>query len=441
MNIAVVNRSDLAFHLVKVKSEIAGLDTILDQNLQNNIPFVFEKITNVEASPEINKRFSAVNHLFRSKRDPIDATFIFVAGKDTLPVHSTIVQRTRDRIRGERFREVIFTPPATLNFTTDVLYFADGKSRLLTGKIKTWDKNVIGKIVLKLPDGWQAEPAQIPFELKNKFDEKHVTFSIKPGPSGSSGQLEFRVESGDYSVPFSSYEIAYDHIPEQTVFLDGRIKLVRSDLKIIPGKIGYIMGSGDQIPECLSQIGYDVQLLTDQDLENGEISGYMAIVTGTRAYNARERLQHQKDRLMEYVYNGGTLITLHNTRFGYSFENIGPYPFEIGRSRVSVEDAPVQILTPQNPVFNFPNPISEKDFDGWVQERGLYFAEQWDPHYTPLMASHDPGEAWQEGGNIYAQYGQGHYIYSGYSWFRQLPAGVPGAYRLFVNMLSLGAKK
>lgn len=441
VNALAVNRSDFPFRLIELEAQGAGIDTLLDQSMKNNIPVVFEHIAHIKASTDINSRFSAVNDLFTAKNHILSGTFIFAAGADTLRITSPIIQRTRDRIRGERFRAVKLAPPATLNFSTDVMYFADGQSRVLTGKIKAWRNNVNGKVVFSLPAGWRAEPAELKIDLKNKFEEKNITLRITPGPSGSAGNLGFTIESGDYTVPYSSYEIAYDHIPEQIVFLNGNIKVVRSDLKIIPGRIGYIMGSGDQIPECLSQIGYDVQLLSDYDLENGDLGEFMAIITGTRAYNARERLQYQKDHLMDYVYAGGTLITLHNTRFGYSFENIGPYPFEIGRARVSVENAPVQILAPQNPVFQFPNPVSTKDFDGWIQERGLYFAENWDPRYTPLMASHDPGETWQEGGNLYAQYGKGHYIYSGYSWFRQLPAGVPGAYRLFVNMISLGAKK
>ena len=181
-----------------------------------------------------------------------------------------------------------------------------------------------------------------------------------------------------------------------------------------------------------------MHLLSDQDLDEYNLQQLDVIISGTRAYNTRSRLNQQKYRLFEYVNNGGTLITLHNTRFGLSADNIGPYPFRISRTRVSVEEAPVKILAPNHRAFNKPNKITSADFLNWIQERGLYFADNWDDHYIPLMASNDPGEPESPGGLLYTKYGKGHFVYSGYSWFRQIPAGIPGAYRLFINLLSLG---
>jgi hypothetical protein len=198
------------------------------------------------------------------------------------------------------------------------------------------------------------------------------------------------------------------------------------------------MGSGDEIPGCLQQLGYKIKLLSDDDLQLASLSDYDVIITGTRAYNTRTILQNITSKLFDYVQQGGTLITLHNTRFGIRAEHIAPYPLKISDARVSVENAPVIFLQSDHPLLNRPNKNDSTDFDHWVQERGLYFADEWDEHYIPILASNDPGEKPQRGGLLYTIYGKGNYIYSGYAWFRQLPAGIPGAYRLFVNMISIG---
>jgi len=198
------------------------------------------------------------------------------------------------------------------------------------------------------------------------------------------------------------------------------------------------MGSVDAIPASLVQIGYSVTLLDESILQSKDLGIYDAIIIGIRAYNTEEWLKYQQAKLMEYVHNGGTMIVQYNTSRGLKTKDLGPYPFKLSRDRVSVEDAPVRILAPDHPVLNTPNKITMADFDGWIQERGLYFPNEWDERYTPIISSHDPNEPDRDGGLLVAEYGDGHYVYTGYSWFRELPAGVPGAYRLFANLVSLG---
>ena len=232
-------------------------------------------------------------------------------------------------------------------------------------------------------------------------------------------------------------EIDYSHIPLQTVLQPAQTHLVSLDINVPGGKIGYIMGSGDEIPEALLQLGYLVDLLTDDDLDQKDLSLYSAIICGIRAFNTREGLSRQQKRLIDYVENGGTWIVQHNTRFGIQVDQIGPYPFNTsGRERISDETAPLKILVPDHQIFNYPNKITEADFQNWIQERGLYFASSWEGKLYPLLAGNDPGENSKLGGLLYAKYGKGVFIFTAYSWFRQLPAGVPGAYRLFVNMIS-----
>lgn len=196
------------------------------------------------------------------------------------------------------------------------------------------------------------------------------------------------------------------------------------------------MGAGDGIPEYLRQIGCTVDLLADEYLETGNLDVYDVIVSGVRAYNVRDKLPAVHDRIMKYVSDGGRYVVQYVTRQELSGKSLGPYPFEISRTRVSVENAPVLFPDPGHPLLNGPNKITVDDFSGWIQERGLYFAEGWDPHYETVIVSNDPGEEPSGGGLLYARYGNGVYIYTGYSWFRQLPAGVPGAFRLFANLIS-----
>jgi hypothetical protein len=204
-------------------------------------------------------------------------------------------------------------------------------------------------------------------------------------------------------------------------------------------KLGYILGAGDDIPMVLQQIGMNVTIIPADKLATENLSQYGTIVLGVRAYDAQKDVVTNSQKLLDYISNGGTLVVQHNNDIGaFNSGHFTPYPATLSRIRVSVEEAPVQILAPENTIFHYPNEISQKDFDGWVQERGLYFMDKWDDHFTPLLSCHDPNEPDQKGGLLYAKYGKGTYLYSGYAFYRQLPAGVSGAIRLFVNLVSAG---
>ena len=204
-------------------------------------------------------------------------------------------------------------------------------------------------------------------------------------------------------------------------------------------KVGYIMGAGDDIPTVLRQIGMNVTLIPAEQVATENLAQYGTIVLGVRAYDTQKELVVNNKKLLDFVSNGGTLIVQNNNSVSdFNSGHFTPYSAELSRARVSVEESPVQILAPDNPIFHYPNEISKKDFAGWVQERGLYFMDKWDDHFTPLLSCHDPNEPDQKGGLLVAKYGKGTYIYTGYAFFRQLPAGVPGAVRLFVNLVSAG---
>ncbi len=215
-------------------------------------------------------------------------------------------------------------------------------------------------------------------------------------------------------------------------------KVVRLNIEKAGQDIGYLMGAGDEVPESLEQIGYIVHRIDPIDIQPGSLDKYDAVVVGIRAYNVVDELKFKQNFLLDYVKNGGNLILQYNTsgRTGLKFENLAPYSLEVSRDRVTDENAPVTILDPKHPIMNFPNKIEPKDFEGWVQERGLYFPDKWDPAFTPVLSMADPGETPKEGSLLIASYGKGTYIYTGLSFFRELPAGVSGAYKLFANMLS-----
>ena len=234
-------------------------------------------------------------------------------------------------------------------------------------------------------------------------------------------------------------EIDYAHVPKQSILLPSKAKVVRMDIKKEGESIGYIVGAGDKVPESLSQIGYNVEILDVNTIDSKSLSKYDGVVLGIRAYNVVEELKFKQGVLLDYVKEGGNMIVQYNTagRWRSQFENIAPYPLTISRERVTDENAEVEVIATNHPLMNYPNKIESRDFEGWVQERGLYFPSEWDENFTPILSMADKGEESKQGSLLVAPYGKGNYIYTGLSFFRELPAGVPGAYKIFANMLSL----
>ena len=274
---------------------------------------------------------------------------------------------------------------------------------------------------------------------------------MRPGPGKKGragardavGLVRFVAESGGAQFRRGVVRIEHPHIPIQTILVDAQIRTI--PIRLATGgvsKIGYVPGPGDEVPASLRSVGYDVTLLSDETLANGPgpLARFDAVVIGVRAFNTSERLRAAHGALMAYVERGGTLVVQYNTnnRLAPLTAPLGPWPFEIGQKRVTDEGAPVDFTLPKHPLLTAPNPITATDFQGWVQERGLYFADKWDPRYQAPISMHDPGEAPLAGSVLWARHGKGTFIYTGLAFFRQLPAGVPGAYRLFANLLAGG---
>ncbi|MEM1326698.1 MAG: PIG-L family deacetylase [Bacteroidota bacterium] len=351
-----------------------------------------------------------------------------------------VVYKRTDPVDGEVYRPFEVTPAVAVDLNSTVYVFANNEAQPIDVQIKAGKADVSGEIKLAHPDGWLVTPESIPFELKLKGEELKVTFQLTPPPTQSEGKITPMATVDGEAYTRSVTVMDYTHIPTQTVLRPCESKIVKVDLKKSGERIGYIMGAGDDIPNSLEQVGYQVDLLEDRDMTLDNLQQYDAIILGVRAYNTVDRLKFYQANLLEYVNQGGTMIVQYNTTRGKSVpsEELGPYPFKLSRDRVSMEDAEVRLLEPEHPILNFPNKITTADFEGWVQERGLYFPNEWDENYTAILSSNDKGEPARDGGLLVTPYGQGHYIYTGYSWFRELPAGVPGAYRLFVNMIAMG---
>ncbi|HEY6181950.1 MAG TPA: PIG-L family deacetylase [Terriglobales bacterium] len=298
-----------------------------------------------------------------------------------------------------------------------------------------------GKLHLDLPSAWRAEPAELPVEFKQRGDKQYFDFKVFPVAVKENRQ-EIRAVLEARGTKFSEgYSlVSRDDLASFYYYQPAAARVSVVDVKVPKGlKIAYIMGAGDDIPTVLQQIGLDVTLVAAEKLSSEELSKYGTVVLGIRAYDTQKDIATNNKKLLDYVSSGGTLVVQYNAGTGdFNSGHFSPYSMQLGRSRVSVEEAPVEILAPDDSIFHSPNEITQHDFEGWVQERGLYFADQWDDHFKPLLSSHDPGEQPLKGGLLRAQYGKGTYVFTGYAFFRQLPAGVPGATRLFVNLLNAG---
>ncbi|HEY0155738.1 MAG TPA: PIG-L family deacetylase [Thermoanaerobaculia bacterium] len=450
VSVTVVNRSSYPFRLSMVASLYAQPSKAPGVRLENNKPVKTDLTLRLPQNYNISQpywlRKQPTHGLFTVTEQTLIGT---PENAPSIPINVTLddtemntlvftvpaVFRQVDPVKGEQVREVSVVPPVTANLGSGVYLFPDAKPRPVTVVLRSFGVTD-ADVRLVLPPGWRSDPEKVTLRFSGKGDEMRVPFSVTPAAGETSAQLN--VELGGRTTSALT-EIEYDHIPAQRLFNDIGARVVRADVKRIGNRIGYIMGSGDEIPNVLRQIGYEVTVLTDADLDRGDFSMFDAVVTGIRAYNTRKRLKEAHEKLLQYVQAGGTMVVQYNTANGLDdlvVQAPGPYPFKISRDRVTVEDAPVKLLDRDHPLLNTPNRISEVDFNGWVQERGLYFPNEWDPRYFTLLSTADPGETEKAGGQLVARYGKGVYVYTAYAWWRQLPAGVPGAIRAFVNLVS-----
>ncbi|MCR5886925.1 PIG-L family deacetylase [Hymenobacter sp. J193] len=365
-----------------------------------------------------------------------------IGGVDFVRYDTPVQYKSTDPVEGEKYRPLTVVPPVAVNIGGRAYVFADTQPKTVPVTLRAGKAGVKGSVALTLPAGWKAEPASISFDLAAKDADQTVYFQVQPGAGAAEGKAELRAVATVDGQPYTRgiQTIQYNHIPTQTLFPEAVAPLVKLNLKRKGQEIGYLMGAGDEVPDALRQVGYTVTLLKPEDVTEDRLRRFDAVVLGVRAYNTVDRLRSLQPTLLRYVEQGGNLVVQYVVSRGTVLPEIGPYPLTLSNDRVTVENAPVTLLNPKQPLLNAPNQITAQDFEGWVQEQGLYYPSKWDPKYQTVISSHDPGEPAKESAILVADYGKGHYIYTGLSFFRELPAGVPGAYRLLTNMVSLGKK-
>ena len=456
LTIEAINRSGVNCVLQSVKYLPMGEDSTLGVSLANNKGLIFKKKLNLpDDMPFTNAYWLNENWelgMYTVKDQTLrglpetprtfKVVFSFSINGAPFSIEREVVHKFGDDVKGEVYRPFEVTPPVFANMKEEVYMFTSSAPLPVSFVIKSGAPNISGEAALSFPQGWRAEPESIQFKMKLKGEEQTVTFQVYPPNIYTEGSISPIVTVGGKVYNKALVPIEYEHIPTQTVLLNSEAKVARIDLRKIGDRVAYIMGAGDKVPESLRQIGYAVDVLEDRDVTLDRLRRYDAVVLGVRAYNTVDRLKFHQLKLMEYVKNGGTLIVQYNTNNGLVLpvEEIAPYKLKLSRERVTVEDAEIRFLDPSNELLNYPNKISQRDFDGWVQERGLYFPGEWGEEFTPILSCNDPGEPARDGALLVAKYGKGHYIYTGLSFFRELPSGVSGAYRLFANMLSVGKR-
>lgn len=349
-----------------------------------------------------------------------------------------IVYKYNDAERGETYKPFVVVPKASVSMDEKVLVFSESKSKKVWVKVKAFTHNLSGELRLNVPNDWKIQPEKQNVSLAKSGETQTYWFEVFPPKNQSETVLIPELKVGNEIFDKELIEINYSHIPEQKVLLSGGSKIVHIDIQKKGDKIGYIMGAGDSVPESLKQIGYEVELIAPAAISVETLNKYDAVVVGIRAFNVIPELTYKNQLLFDYVKNGGNLIVQYNTSRDVLTKEVAPYELQLSRDRVTEENSPVKFIDPNHPVLNYPNKITQKDFEGWVQERGLYFPDKWSKEFEPILSMNDKGESPMKGSLLVAKYGKGYYVYTGLSFFRELPEGVSGAYRLMANLLSLG---
>jgi hypothetical protein len=451
LNIEVLNRSSLPITLQSL-TNTSGLNIQKEMVLGNNTRFNFKEVLKVEnqAKPTtpywLNKKGSLGMYQVDDKsligkpetprRYAVD--FNLLIENTPITFSKPVIRRFSKPDKGEMYRPFEIIPEASAKIKENVFIFENNEQQDITVIVKAGRDHLEGDVEVCHPNDWQVYPKKQKVAIAHKGEEQTLVFTIIPPKNQSEGLIGPIVHIGDKDYTKELIEIDYDHIPFQTVLLPSESKVVRLDIKKRGENIGYIQGAGDVVPESLEQIGYNVRVITLDDINPETLSRFDAVVVGIRAYNTLDNIDFKQQQLFDFVANGGNMIVQYNTSYRLKSEHLAPFDLHLSRDRVTDENAEVRFLKPDHEVLNFPNKITQTDFEGWTQERGLYFADSWDNAFTPILSMNDKGETPKEGSLLIAKHGKGYYIYTGLSFFREFPAGVSGAYRLFANMLSLG---
>ena len=355
-----------------------------------------------------------------------------------IPFERNVVYKYNDDVKGEVYQPLDIVPAVTSSFAEKVYIFNNDRDKTITVKVKSGKDAINGTIKLELPEKWQVSPTEIPFTIDKKGQEIVAVFSISPSKEVGEISIKSIVTVDGLAYDLNKIDINYPHIYKQMVLKPAEAKAIRLEIKTKNEKIAYIMGAGDEVPKSLIQMGYEVDILKPDEITTEKLENYDVVMTGIRAYNVVNALAFKQNILFDFVKNGKTMIVQYNTTDDLVTKDIAPFPLKISRDRVTEENAEVRFLNPKHTVLNYPNKISIEDFKDWRQEQGLYYPNEWDVAFTPILSSNDNGEKPKNGALLIAKYGKGNYIYTGLSFFRELPEGVSGAFRLLANIIATG---
>ena len=450
--IEAINRSNIAVTLNAVQFFPGNVTTNLNRTLDYNSPF-FEK--SMLALPDdmqlsnpywLKESFSdgmyqvQNDQLITLPEEPATVYVLFNLLINGVPVSykRDLVYKYTDDAKGEIYKPFYIVPDVSIEFEQSTVVFnSSQKQKKINVKIRSAKDQVTGKIKLELPKNWLASPAVISFSLLKANDHQTVSFTLKSPKNVDEATVKAIATVGVKSFFHETVTLNYEHIPEQIILQPAQIKLVKANLKIGNEKIAYIMGAGDEVPGALLQMGYQLQIIEPEHITAQKLTSFDVVITGIRAYNKITALGSKQIDLLQFVEKGGNLIVQYNTLDDLTASNISPYPLKISRDRITDQNAKVTFLAPEHRAMKFPNKLEPADFENWKQEIGLYIPSEWSPEFTPLFSSHDPGESTKNGLVLTAKYGKGSYIYTGLSFFRQLPEGTPGAYRILANLISI----
>ena len=452
LRIEVLNRSNTKIKLESYKVSTMQTGISKQMNLPENERLNFEegvtipKTLNYTVPYWLNKKSTLGMYYVDDQKliglpeTPRAVNVDFSLNFDGTPITITkpVIYRYSKPDKGELYRPFEIIPTVSASISDKVFIFENDQQKEIVITVKAGRDAIEGFVQMAYPNDWSVYPEKQKIEIVNKGDIQKVVFTVIPPKGQSEGLITPMVNVNGKFYTDELIEIDYSHIPFQTVLMPSVSKVVRLDIKKQGNNIGYIEGAGDVVPESLRQIGYNVTIIKPDQISAENLVNFDAIVVGIRAYNILDDIRFKQKFLLDYVKEGGNLIVQYNTNRRLKVDNLAPYTLQLSRDRVTDENAEVRILDKGHPLLNFPNKITESDFEGWVQERGLYFPNSWSKEFTPLLAMNDKGETSKDGSLLIAPYGEGNYIYTGLSFFREFPAGVSGAYRLFANLLSVG---
>jgi len=451
VKIEAINRSESSMVLKNVILMPEGKNTNLNSELKNNIP-INNKLTiklpetvNYTNPYWLNEKGTVGMYSVNEQQNigfadvirEVKLMFNIEINGVIIPFERNVIYKYNDPTKGEIYNPLDIVPEITTSIIDKVALFNSSKSKTIGVKIKAGKETISGILKLDLPANWKVNPAEISFALSKKGEEQIVNFEVFPPKNAAEITAKAVAIINGKSFDKEQININYEHISKQQILRVSESKFIKLDIKTGNQKIAYIMGAGDDVPKSLKQMGYEVTEIDPSEITKEKLAYFDVLITGIRAYNTAKELKFKQEILFDFVNEGKTMIVQYNTTDELVTKNIAPFPLKISRDRVTEENAEIRFLAPEHPVLNYPNKITPKDFEGWTQEQGLYYPNEFDTAFTPILSSNDKGETPKNGALLIAKYGKGHYIYTGLSFFRELPEGVSGAYRLISNLISL----